>query len=92
MKVGAIMPKEIRARFARGVIEPLEKVEKVELEEGEEITEEITIVISERAKGKGMWEALRATAGAWKDLIDGEELKRNIYADRLINTRPEPKL
>ena len=79
------MPKEIRARFSKGVIEPLEKLE---LEEGEEIT----IVISERAKGKGMREALRATAGAWKDLIDCEELERNIYADRLIITRPEPKL
>ena len=79
------MAKEIRARFSKGVIEPLEKVE---LEEGEEIT----IVISKRTKGKGMREALRATAGAWKDTIDGEELKRNIYTDRLINTGPEPKL
>jgi predicted DNA-binding antitoxin AbrB/MazE fold protein len=79
------MPKEIRARFSNGVIEPLEKVE---LEEGEEIT----IVISERAKGQGMRETLRATAGAWKGLIDGEELKRNIYADRLANTPPESKL
>jgi predicted DNA-binding antitoxin AbrB/MazE fold protein len=85
MRKGADMAKEIRARFSKGVIEPLEKVE---LEEGEEIT----IVISKRTKGKGMREALRATAGAWKDIIDGEELKRNIYTDRLINTRPEPKL
>ena len=74
------MAKEIRARFSRGVIEPLE--------EGEEVK----IIISERAKGKAMREALRVTAGAWKDLIDCEELKRNIYADRLIHTRPEPKL
>jgi len=79
------MPKEIRARFSNGIIEPLEKVE---LEEGEEIT----IVISKRAKGKGMREALRATAGGWKDLMDCEELERNIYADRLIQTRPEPRL
>jgi predicted DNA-binding antitoxin AbrB/MazE fold protein len=79
------MPKEIRARFSNGVIEPLEKVE---LEEGEEIT----IVISERAKGKGVIEALRASAGAWKGTHDPEELKRNIYADRLANTRPESKL
>jgi hypothetical protein len=35
---------------------------------------------------------LRASAGGWKGLIDAEELKRNIYADRLISTRPEPKL
>jgi predicted DNA-binding antitoxin AbrB/MazE fold protein len=79
------MAREIRARFSRGLFEPLEKVE---LEEGEELT----IIISERAKGKGMVEALRASAGAWKGLVDAEELKRNIYADRLINTRPEPRL
>ncbi len=79
------MAKEISARFSNGVIEPLETVE---LEEGEEIT----IIIAERAKGKGMREALRATAGAWKDLIDCEELEHNIYADRLIQTRSEPRL
>ena len=39
-----------------------------------------------------MIEALRASAGGWKGLIDAEELQRNLYADRLINTRPEPKL
>lgn len=79
------MAKEIRARFSKGVIEPLEELE---LEEGEEVV----IAILERAKEKGMREALRATAGAWKDLIDCEELKRNIYADRLMSTRPEPNL
>jgi len=77
--------KEIRARFSRGVIEPLEKVD---LEEGEEVI----ITISERARGKGVREALRASAGGWKGTHDPEELKRNIYADRLINTRPEPKI
>jgi predicted DNA-binding antitoxin AbrB/MazE fold protein len=85
MTKGAKMAKEIRARFSKGKVEPLEEVD---LREGEEVR----VVIPERAKGKGMLEALRATAGAWKDLVDGEELKRNIYADRLISTRPEPKL
>ncbi len=36
--------------------------------------------------------ALRATAGAWKDSIDGDQLIEDIQASRLINTRPEPKL
>ena len=31
-------------------------------------------------------DVLEATAGGWKDLIDAEELKKNIYADRLIST------
>ena len=79
------MAKEIRARFSKGKIEPLEEVD---LEEGEEVR----VIIPDRAKGKRMIEALRATAGGWKDLVDGEELKRNIYEDRLISTRPEPKL
>ena len=35
---------------------------------------------------------LRATAGAWKDSIDGDKLIEDIYASRLINTRPEPRL
>ena len=79
------MAKEIRARFSRGVLEPLEALD---LKEGEEVK----VIITERSKGQGMIEALRASAGGWKGLIDAEELKRNIYADRLISTRPEPKL
>ncbi len=35
---------------------------------------------------------LMATAGGWKDTIDCEELKRRIYEDRLLSTRPEVKL
>jgi predicted DNA-binding antitoxin AbrB/MazE fold protein len=79
------MAKEFRARFSHGMLEPLDAVD---LKEGEEVK----VIIVERPKGKGMLEALRASAGGWKGLIDAEELKRNIYADRLISTRPEPKL
>jgi hypothetical protein len=50
---------------------------KWSLEEGEEII----VTISKQEKGKGMIEALRASAGGWKDLTDAEELKRNIYGD-----------
>jgi len=80
------MAKEFRARFSHGVLEPLETVD---LKEGEEVQ---VIVVERPMKGQGMIEALRASAGGWKGLIDAEELKRNIYADRLISTRPEPKL
>ena len=69
------MATTIKARFSRGVIEPLEKVE---IPEGEEIT--VTI------EGR---DPLDATFGGWKGLIDAEALKRNIYEDRLIATRPE---
>ena len=64
-------------------------METVDLKEGEEVK----VFIAERpTKRKGMIEALKASAGGRKGLIDAEELKRNIYADRLISTRPEPKL
>ncbi len=79
------MTKEFRARFSNGVLKPLEAVD---LKEGEEVR----VIIAEKPSGKGMIEALRASAGGWKGLIDAEELKRNIYADRLLSTRPEPKL
>jgi len=81
------MIKTIRARFSKGVFEPLERVE---VPEGKEFT--VTIDIPSVSKKKSFLEALKITAGGWKDLIDGEELKRNIYNDRLIATRPEVKL
>jgi predicted DNA-binding antitoxin AbrB/MazE fold protein len=74
----------IRARFSHGVLEPLEQLN---VPEGEVVT--ITIIrLPTTATGSG----LERSAGGWKDLIDAEELKRNIYADRLISTRPEPRL
>ncbi|PIP70456.1 MAG: hypothetical protein COW90_05285 [Nitrospirae bacterium CG22_combo_CG10-13_8_21_14_all_44_11] len=35
---------------------------------------------------------LKKTAGGWKGLVDAEKLKRGIYSDRLIATRPRVKL
>ena len=35
--------------------------------------------------------ALRATAGAWRGNVDGDQLIEDIYASRMINTRPEPR-
>jgi predicted DNA-binding antitoxin AbrB/MazE fold protein len=74
----------IRARFANGVLEPLERLD---VPEGEVLT--ITIIRLPVNEGGG---GLERAAGGWKGLIDAEELKRNIYADRLISTRPEPRL
>jgi predicted DNA-binding antitoxin AbrB/MazE fold protein len=85
MKGAKGLVREIRARFTKGKIEPLEEVD---LKEGDEVR----VLIPDHAKAKRVIEALRATAGAWKGTHDPEELKRNIYADRLISTRPEPKL
>lgn len=74
----------IRARFTRGVLEPLEKVD---LPEGKVVTVTILDVPSEKDV-----EAFRRSAGGWKGSVDAEALIRNIYADRLISTRPEPRL
>lgn len=74
----------IRARFTRGVLEPLEKID---LPEGKEVVVTILEVPSEEDV-----EAFRRSAGGWKGTIDAEALIRNIYADRLISTRPEPRL
>jgi predicted DNA-binding antitoxin AbrB/MazE fold protein len=88
MKGAIKMGKPIRARFSNGMIEPLEKVE---IREGEII--KISILETRRkAMKKNFSEALKRTAGGWKDLIDCEELKRNIYSDRLIATRSEVRL
>lgn len=74
----------IRARFSHGVLEPLDRLD---VPDGEVVT--ITIIrLPTMATGSG----LERSAGEWKDLIDAEELKRNIYADRLISTRPEPRI
>jgi len=51
--------------------------------------------IRRKARGKmnGRKEdSFEKSAGSWAGLIDGEELIRNIYADRLISNRPEVKL
>ena len=74
----------IRARVKDGKLEPLERVD---LPEGKEVLVTILRVPSGRDA-----EAFRRSAGSWKGTIDAEELIRNIYADRLISTRPVPKL
>lgn len=78
------MSKTIRVRIRRGVLEPLEKVD---LPEGKEVTVTILEVPSSEDD-----EAFRKAAGSWKGLVDADTLIRNIYADRLLSTRPEPKL
>jgi hypothetical protein len=72
----------VRARV-RG--SSLELLERIPLNDGDEVV----VTISEPVPPKDL-EALRGIAGAWKGLIDADELIANIYADRLISTRPSP--
>jgi len=74
----------IRARVKGGVLEPLEKLD---LPEGEEVL--ITVVETPTSADR---EAFERSFGGWKGTIDADKLKRDIYEDRLISTRPEPKL
>ena len=78
------MAEMIRARVRGGVLEPLEKVE---LPEGKEVYVTIQLI-----SPQGNRDAFRRAFGKWKGTIDAESLIRNIYANRLISTRPEPKL
>jgi predicted DNA-binding antitoxin AbrB/MazE fold protein len=81
------MIRTIKARFRDGFFEPLEKLE---FEEGEIVS----ITVTERIpiKENDVLHALRMTAGAWKGSMDPEGLKKSIYSNRLLRSRPEPKL
>jgi predicted DNA-binding antitoxin AbrB/MazE fold protein len=74
----------IRARVRSGMLELLEKLD---LPEGKEVT--ITILDVPSSEDQG---AFHRAAGKWKGHMDAEALIRDIYADRLISTRPEPRL
>jgi len=77
----------IRARVKGGVLEPLEKTD---LPEGKEVL--ITVIgVAEDAEDADD-EAFLRSAGSWKGLIDAERFIRDIYEDRLVHTRKEPKL
>jgi len=78
------MGKTIKARFSKGVIEPMEKID---IAEGKELTITIIEVPSKREE-----DAFERSAGRWKGTIDAEKLIKDIYEDRLISTRNEPKL
>jgi predicted DNA-binding antitoxin AbrB/MazE fold protein len=78
------MGKTIKARFSKGVIKPLEKVE---IAEGKEVT--VTIM---NFPLKDKKDGFKMAAGAWRGTIDAEKLIANIYANRLVSTRWEPKL
>jgi predicted DNA-binding antitoxin AbrB/MazE fold protein len=81
------MVRTIRAKFSRGVFEPLEPAAAEMVREGEEV---LITISNEPAALVG--DPIRDTASGWKDLIDAEALKRNIYADRLVATRPDVTL
>ncbi len=78
------MGETIRARVRHGLLEPLDRIE---LPEGKEVT--ITVM---GLPANISVEAFRRAAGSWKGSVDTDKLIRNIYTDRLVTTRPKPRL
>jgi predicted DNA-binding antitoxin AbrB/MazE fold protein len=73
----------IRARLKGGVLEPLERTD---LPEGKEVLITVVSVAEDQDD-----EAFLRSAGSWKGLIDAEKFIRDVYEDRLLNTREEPE-
>ena len=74
------MERTIKAKFSKGIVEPLEKLE---MEEGAEI------IVTIKKRPSRVKDAFERSAGKWKGSIDAETLIENVYADRLISRRPD---
>ena len=79
------MATTIRAVFLNGRFMPLEKVD---FPEGREVKLTIDSLDMVHQPGEG----LEASAGGWKMVVNGEQLKRDIDESRQIRTRPEVNL
>ena len=77
------MARSIKARFSKGIIKPLERLE---LEEGKELIVTITELSLVTAA-----DSFERSAGGWRGTINAEKLTEDIYTDRLIS-RSEIKL
>lgn len=75
------MVKTIKAKFSHGTFTPLDPPPPELVHEGDEVL----LAVSRMTPASGS--LVQETAGSWRGLLDGEELKRNIYADRLVTTR-----
>jgi len=80
------MGRTVRAKFTKGMIKPLEKVD---IAEGKEITVTIIDIEVPLKRKRGAFER---SAGGWKGTIDADKLIEDIYSDRLLSTREEPRL
>ncbi len=69
---GVKMAREIRGRFSKGKIEPLEKLN---LKEGDEVV----IIIREEKPASG---AFKKAAGGWKGTLDFDAYLNDLYASR----------
>jgi predicted DNA-binding antitoxin AbrB/MazE fold protein len=80
------MTRTIRARFSKGVFEPLESIVGDLVNEGEEVM--LTIDTGTTPPG----DPIEDTAGGWRELLDAEALKEALCRDRLLVTRPAARM
>ena len=73
------MPQTVRARYADGVLLPLEALD---LNEGDEVLISVGALKPSKRPVDG-----DMGAGGWAGLVDTEQLKRDIYASRQVQTR-----
>lgn len=73
-----------RARVKGGLLEPLERAD---LPEGAEVLLAVVGPVEPADDA-----AFFRSAGSWEGSVVTEALIRDIYADRRVQTRPEPKL
>jgi len=69
----------IRVRVKDGVLEPLERMN---LPEGKEVVISVVAVVEDPDE-----EAFLRSAGSWEGLVNAEEFIRQVYEDRLLNSR-----
>jgi len=72
----------VRAKFLAGHFTPIDPLPPEAVHDGDEV------ILTVAPAPESSRSALLDTAGAWKGLVDAEALKRDIYASRLISTRP----
>ena len=73
------MPQTVRARYVSGALQPLEALD---LNEGDEV-----LISVGALKPSGRPVDGNMGAGGWVGLVDAEQLKRDIYASRQVQTR-----
>lgn len=72
------MPKKLRAKFANGVLVPLDELD---LEEGAEIT--LSIDDAPQLSPEERAEKMKSTAGVWTEQEDLEKIRRALRGPRL---------
>ncbi len=79
-----MLGKVIRAKYKKGVFEPLEPVDLPE-------DEVVEIPVPEKVSSEDDEAAFLSSAGGWKDLVP-EEFIKETYERRLRNRRPPVEL